>query len=742
MSNKSVIEGINFDEIRVNIILRRIAEYCKTRAIDLYQAFSKVDTRRNFKLSEKDWYYGFSLINIPQKILSENEKVAVTDYFRTVDGTINYLTFCNAIDNAAYYFHCNDDEQSKQTTHPDIITCKGWLPLDIEEDCMFYDLMTKMSAICCQNSYDMREYGEEIDKVSRYGPGKITVEHFSKILFKLGIYLKPIEFSVILKKFMDYNHLINFKLFCECMNTLGETMGRRRLATCANELLQRKDKAKRQELRGKKPARELLGYNENDHPLNRYLEFNEDIKTLIFRIHDHLYKHSIRDFTEYFKERDPLNFGTISPEQFLSILNMLGIGCGTLGTLSLTLEECIRLMFFYEDEKEKGRILWREFYNDLNNVWCYRLGTVGRSPDILLACDVGPQFGFQSLNERGTKYNNMNIEERIEFENIINHDMAQKTDTLINKPLIYQFDKEKNNHMLISRFRAAMDNLGRRYSNREMELLEAKYYNQYGFNYRKYLNDVRKATEANERILETKVCDKPPRILVEKCETELKRPKPVPSLLEVMNKIRYHLQVTNTEIWQFLNQRNKSSTKRYILDKQAFHSALTSAGALLSDDEVEVLFRAYRADTSPGEFIDYKTFFHELERLDRVSLLFPGKQFPPEQVDFIDYDNKRIEIDKLREVEKIVDILAKKFSETSISELDFNSKRFMDFDRFVRELAVTLNISGTLSCDQLMLVFRAFSKPFGFSNAINFDDFMRHLRRIRMTNKDIPQLKS
>lgn len=178
---------------------------------------------------------------------------------------------------------------------------------------------------------------------------------------------------------------------------------------------------------------------------------------------------------------DPLNSGFVTKAQFVRCLSSFGLS--PIGSFNINKTQSEALCNEYKSPHDLKKVNWKKFEEDVESVFTIR--NLEKNPNILVPKSeifLMPPPGTVSWkddeNLNTTENYNMVIDKMREIVN------QRRIDCW---PPFKDFDKLNKGHVTSQQFRQSLAKLGLPVLDNEVQILEAKYINNHGFNYYEFL---------------------------------------------------------------------------------------------------------------------------------------------------------------------------------------------------------------------------------------------------------------
>lgn len=308
----------------------------------------------------------------------------------------------------------------------------------------------------------------------------MTVAHFARVLYFLKIALATDDFRILLKRYMKNSYTVNYIAFTKHIESINKYLKENKLLETSENIV---DSFPGQIVDLMMPKLPTL----NIMKLSDVFEISErppftPCETFL-RIQRHVFENRVR-VHEFLEPFDRLNCGLITKNQFLRALD--NIGLSGLNRLVLTEREMNIICDRFKDPIDVDRIRWRHFEDEVDKAFTQKhlhkmpMAEVDSPPDNIMRLPRVGEANWQSqppitrdlLEETMEKIKTKIRNRRIYF-----------------LPFFKDMDKFHMGHVTPSQAKSILFTNNLYISNEEFDSLLAKYYNDLGFNYVKFLED-------------------------------------------------------------------------------------------------------------------------------------------------------------------------------------------------------------------------------------------------------------
>lgn len=507
--------------------------------------------------------------------INKNDTEKLAAYFKMPDGQIGYKQLCAVI-------------QSIQDSKPsNFVTGLEWQDvghvnvLTPFESRQFFLILTKIAQLCKLKEVNLEPYFKDYEFQSKNN-GTITIEHFRRVLYFMGITLDLKDFRLILKRFLKDSYTINYLAFIEAINNTTKSLDTGNLqqenitdnviSTYGIIGLPRPDI----------DIREIFSIEKSSHPsLCQRKKKDKPFNFLMLRIKKHISNNSIRT-RQFFERFDPLKSGLVTISQFHRGLDAIGLS--GLHRLCIAEHDLQKLFNHYADATDPARVKWSEFCEEIDEVFAIKY--LDKQPYKFVQC---PPENIQDLVIPGTTEWECLPEKIKELaqETIFRIKKIVRNRNMMIEPFFISFDKNRQHHVTkcqMSRIFAMNSIL---MSTEEIAAMMCKYGDDLGFNYKQFLNDINEVSFCCER----------KHLEILKLINLLNKNPPLPcknpdlSIIEVLAKIKGLVIRKRIKIDQFLSNTKKPDLWK--IPESEFRRMFSAAGIFLESCELDVISKWY-----------------------------------------------------------------------------------------------------------------------------------------------------
>lgn len=505
--------------------------------------------------------------------LSEAESRELTKYFKKEDGRVDYIEFLEKIDFDEFpRNHFVSGFEWDDPDHVNVLTSMETRTLKLVITKIAYLSKVKEGLLWLEPLFQ--------DYKSRARNGSMTIALFRKILYQAGITLGEKEFNIIVKRYSRHNFTVNYDAFLKDVQTIekwlienGDLIRKQNRELMPGKVLTADvDKLPRPEI-GNFDVADKFQILKCGHPsLERnaipkcpeLVEILSKIKKIV----------AIKGVNakQFFMDFDTLNCGLITKSQFHRGLEAMGIS--GLHGLTITAEDLNLLVQKYKENWDDGvieRVKWRKFCNDIAHV-----------PDFENNYKL---IEISSLQRIGSNSEWLNSDDSEISQNaIMKIRKVVKAYKIAIESYFKGFDKLNRCHVSPIQMRRVLASHSILLSEEEYKALLARYRDDIGFNYRKFLQELD----------ETCWCDDSQKERSTSSKSDVRTPskksrKSESSVIEILAKVRNEILRKRTSLGTFMKS---SHIRKGNISRDQFKSSFTAAGIIIDADELDKLCKA------------------------------------------------------------------------------------------------------------------------------------------------------
>ncbi|XP_002741846.1 uncharacterized protein LOC100373451 [Saccoglossus kowalevskii] len=673
-----------FDKIRVAVYKNGI------RTTEFFRDHDKL---RSYIITENQFICGLSLAVGKEAQLSRSDIQKVVDFYKIPDGRVRYKEFCDLMENAF-----NEPGLEKNPTLDVQRPAKGALsrylnPLNDEEEARVAVILQEMSETCQKRRLMMYAYFKDYDRSKAY-TRNITFAQFGRILHFLSLHVQSEDFKLLCRKFEDPERRgdVNYPAFVQAVDR--EFVGFTIDSNDAPKLAERPKT-----------------------PINmKPVDISKiSIPELTGKIRHHVLVNRIR-VNEYFQDFDQLRTGSISQTRFRMGLSAMGLSA--IGQLNLTDSDFLALAYHYSDPNKPGNVLWQDFMVEIETVFTQVKPNLEKTPTV----QVPSPESFMVSKPGTLDWRRVTDEENQLVEAVMDR-MRQRAmqRRVLAKPCFQDFDRHNRGYVTGSQFRQCLTYLSLSATEQEAAVLQKKYFDQAGFNYLRFLEDLQ-PSEKPEMKYQTRLKELE---LVNNRVFSLEK-NSCTDLDAVLTKIKSQVMKKRIRILEFLRDYDKLRTGR--MKKETFRRALDPANLGLKGSEVSILENAFESQRDPG-YVEYLLFNDEIESIFTIKNLEKDPLVTPKQF------SVPIEIDQnvLTDVEEpVYNKTMEKLSEKVRMRRMQLFPLFEDYDRVhngtvsrsqFRRVLTELELSSMVNEREFQILYKKYDVKIGDKDDVNYIAF-------------------
>ncbi|XP_018321327.1 uncharacterized protein LOC108734325 [Agrilus planipennis] len=701
--------------------------------LNLWEYYLPLDHGKTNLITESQFT---SVLSGPLKIvlaLSDQEISELADYFKVPDGRILYRQLCEVIHGSVPDFSKNEP----------LVSGLEWEdPLQVNrlsgtEERRLSVLITKIASIVNLRKLLLMPFFQDYELVTKNN-GTVTIAHFARILDYLKILVSADDFNLLIKRYQKDGYTINYMAFVNDIDNTIKYMEAYGILDLGGDVVSQfpgrvisaeLPKLPRPEI-GKILAASIFGKQSIFHPALEPPKEQRDLMTLMTRIQRHILENRIR-LSEFFEDFDPLRCGKVTVSQFHRCLDAIGIS--GLHRLYLSLPEIETIVTQYKDPIDAGRVCWKTFEDDVNQVFTTQELEKCPSPEI-----EKPPQEVANLPKMGAKvWDNVQPPMRDLCEEAVEKvkNKTMKRGILL-KPWFRDYDKNNNGHVSRSQMRQSILASGILLSDEELYALEERFNDDVGFNYFWFLREVEPKMEEEPLyagyVEEMKKVNAP------------KRPRPGTNdekdIIQVLAKIKGKVVRERVNIMQFMRDYDRCNEE--VIHRADFERALSAAGFALTPCEMETITEIF---SSPKRCccVDYKRFCETVEEaftqacLHRAPLIIPLQHVPAKDCtrNFLNFDERQTVNNALQKLCKKPDLKTNLMS--IFTDYDKTKCGTVSQHMFMKALSLR-NMADMISRKEFDAVCKAFGFERGMRDEVDYRAFMKLLDILHANDKHLP----
>ncbi|KAK7002739.1 hypothetical protein BgiMline_004147 [Biomphalaria glabrata] len=556
------------DKIRIAVFKNGI------RTIEFFKDHDKL---RSGVITDNQFVCGLALACGKEAQLSRGEIQKLVENYRLPDGRVQYKQFCDAMENA---FNIPDlDRKPTETVQR---PAKGSLfralkPLVEDEEQRLLGILSALSDKVEKERIMLYQYFKDFDRSTAY-TRIVTPSQFARILHFLNLDVSPGDFKLIINKFQDpASGDVNYPAFVQAID-------KQFVATTITE---------------EKPP-----IVHDIRPIPKSMVETKWIESapvsfvdLLARIRHIVLTNRLR-INESFQDFDALRSGSITMAQFRRGLSSMGLS--KIGFHDLNDNQFNLLAAHYRNPSKPDQILWMNFVSDIESVFTQT--GLEQMPSAV----VQPQEYFRVPKPGTIDWSNASKEHKDLYEAAMDRIRKRVEHRSVQcRPVFQDFDRHNKGHISRTQFRQALTMLEIPIEESEMQALEALYSNDYGVDYRKFLEDLQPS-------------DPIPFMYVKRMEEirkanskeALPEQRAVTDLESVFIKIKTKVVKERIRVYEFMKDYDKLHSGRML--KTSFRRALNLARLSLLESEVAMLEDKFQS-IQDYDYVNYLAFCQEIE---------------------------------------------------------------------------------------------------------------------------------
>ncbi|KAG4066440.1 hypothetical protein HA402_007076 [Bradysia odoriphaga] len=704
--------------------------------LNLWDCFKCSDPSKNTLISESK-FITILTTNLKDSVgLTDQEINELTDYFKVQNGQIAYAQFCSVI-------HDNEPHPSYNL---DFVTGLEWEDhlatnrLSSSENRRIRVLLTKIASTVRLRDVVFRPYFQDYELVAK-NCGTVTLAHFARVLHFLKINVSADEFQLLLKRFIKDSYTVNYVAFVEEIENIVRDLDSKRLIDFSEDFVENfpgkvitanLPKLPRPEI-DNVCISDVFGNAPSSHPVFTKTRDNMIFDELIQRVKRHVLENSLR-VKDFFEDNDPLRCGYITKSQFIRGLDILGVS--KVGRLYLSPREIEILCSNYVDEMDSGRVNWKMFETDIEEVVLIR--NLDKRPYTIVEL---PEQEILELPKQGVECWNDQDPDTRDFceETIFRIKSRIVKRQLYLEPYFKDLDKLNIGHVTSTQMRRVLTQYGILVSDEEFNVLVKRYADDMGFNYVWFLKEV----DPEEYLIYASRFEenrRPPapenRLPNEKCEQKTNQL----NIIHVFAKIKGIAARNRVRIMDFLKNFDKHN--ELCIVETDFRRGLNLAGIHLEHMELNLICEVFRSPLRKN-YVDYKRFCDSVEEvfcqanLERAPLIVPLQHVPSDDNshNFLNFDERQLVSTALTKLAKYPD---------HVANLD---SLFQDFDRrnfgtvtqnqFLRVLTAR-SMHDLISPREFNVVCKCFGVQKGLRTEFSYRSFLKNLHILFCNSRQHP----
>ena len=561
----------------IDLLLNRCRVAVFKFGIRTTEFFRDYDKLRSGFISEAQFKAAIHLAVGKEAQLQPPEINQLVNFYRdNATGKVNYKAFCDAMENAF-----NVDQLDKKVHVQPDRPPKGALgrmlgDLSPAEDDKVRDILSRISDEVRRRRMLLYPYFKDFDR-SKAFTGVMTKNQFARVLSLLGLDVSIEDVDLLARKFSDpTSGDVNYPSFIQVVepNFEHSTIEREPyVPDCTKPDVSRKITGPADVSYGNC---DVLSKNSNVTP-----------EELLARIR-HIVLTKRRRLVDFFVDFDPLRHGRITIDRFRRTLDKIGLS--KLGEHDLTEEQFCMLVKMYQCPNQVDYVNWIAFAKDVESV--FSPAGLEQNPNAQI-----PPSELFLVPEPGTiDWNQVDDSHRkIYCDAVERLRMRIEQRRLDLMPPFNDYDKLKHGHITRNHFRQVLARMELPATMQELEAMEARWFDDKGFNYRGFLTDVQ--PERETQLMYIKRLES----LRKLQESRGKLPeKNVATDLEgVLFKMRSKVIRDRVSIANFIKDFDRFNTGR--VKPNNMRRALDLCGFGLAESEYSILENLFRSPADPSQ---------------------------------------------------------------------------------------------------------------------------------------------
>ncbi|XP_075260146.1 uncharacterized protein LOC142351824 isoform X2 [Convolutriloba macropyga] len=685
-------------------VIEKIQVLCFKFGIRSIEFFKDYDKLRLGLCLEDEFKAGLDLFTRKFLHLSVKQLNDLTNFYRVPDdGRIYYRAFTDLIENTFNIPNLDKQPLAEVQRPLQGILQRQLNPLEDVDEGRLEVVMSELAHRVKDRRLMVFPFFKDFDRGKCYS-GNVTKNQFARILAILGLTVQPEDFRLLCKKFEEqHKGDINYPAFVQAIDYLFLAF--------------------RTEV--PKPAVHVDAPMWHELPLDTS---NVNLTEIIGRIKEHCMVNRIR-ISEGFKDFDNLREYSITNSQFRRGLMTSRIG--------LSNAEAEVLCSEFRDPKRNGRTLWKAFCDEVDQVFTQVIPNMERTP---LNFPL-PQDSFRMPHKGGMDWTSATVDHQAMVNNCIQRFKAYISGRrLLVKPTFEKFDKL--NHRYVSRyqFKQCLAMLDLACTDEEMGALEAKFSDDKGFNYFRFLQELEPPAQFDDKYAERMEELKLVNTMREKLELEYE-----PNFDRLMTRLKTYLMKKPVRVVEFMKDFDRFSHNT--ISKHNFIRAMDICGFQLEEPEKEIIYNHYQSATQPGQVV-YRRFCDDLEAVFTTHEMEKRPHFKPEQwhPQPAHVENE-LTPDALKEYEACMMRLANRVLPTRMQlfppfrDFDKHNKGTVTREQFKRVLNEQLNLGGYMTERDYSILFNKFlnrAQPGGGMPLVDYVPFCHEVYKLAHIDYQAP----
>ncbi|XP_063718661.1 uncharacterized protein LOC134845608 isoform X2 [Symsagittifera roscoffensis] len=568
-------------------VIEKIQVLCYKFGIRSIEFFRDYDKLRLGLCLEDEFRAGLDLFTRKFLHLSQKQLNDVTNFYRVPDdGRIYYRAFTDLIENTFNIPNLEKQPLAEVQRPLQGILQRTLNPLEDVDEGRLQQIMSELANRVRDRRLNVFPFFKDFDRGKCYS-GNVTKNQFARILAILGMTVQPEDFRILCKKFEEqHKGDINYPAFVQAIDYW--------FTAFKTEV--------------PKPTTHVEEPMWHELPLDTS---NVNLREIIGRIKEHCMVNRIR-ISEGFKDFDNLREYSVTNSQFRRGLMT--------SRVALTNADAEVLCSQFADPKRNGRTMWKAFCDEIDQVFTQVIPNMERTPLNFPA----PAESFRMPHKGGMDWTSATVDHQQMVNNCIERFKAYISGRrLLVKPTFEKFDKL--NHRYVSRyqFKQCLAMLDLACTDEEMGALEAKFSDEKGFNYFRFLQELEPPEELDNKYLERMDELKLVNTMREKMELEYEA-----NFDRIMTRLKTYLMKKPVRVVEFMKDFDRFNNNT--ISKDNFIRAMDICGFQLEEPEKEIIYNHYQAASQPGKVV-YRRFCDDLEAVFTTHEMEKRPHFKPEQ---------------------------------------------------------------------------------------------------------------
>ena len=686
-----LLDALVPDDPAIKAILDKMRVAVHKNGIRIEEFFKDHDKLRSGVITKNQFLCGMKLGIQTEAHLTNYEMDKLANYYLTSDERVQYTPVCAIMKHA--FNVPNLDKQP--TVHP-IVPPKGALTrslisLSNEEEEVLVKTLAYLRKEITKRRLLMYPVFKDFDRGVAY-TRNVTKLQFGRVLHVLGLTVDKEELLLLLRKFeLPESGDINYPAFCQAVD----------------------QEFHHYTIDAPEPVPSTTYVPPLPPPSIDTSHVN--FTAMMGRIRHFVLVNRLR-VIEFFEDFDSLRSGSVTRAIFARCLDVMGVTW-------LDKAHLHALMNTYMNHNKPDLVEWKRFMEDVESV--FTLPDLEKQPNRKV-----PSMESFLLPKEGFLEEWVNAPK--EVKDTLEVAMARMRSRIFQrrmfggtKPVFQDFDRHNNGHITKSQYRQCMVTLELYADDVETAAIEARYSDNIGFDYVKFLDDLiphyKELPKYSQHLEDLKLANankKPPEI------------DNTSDFNLLMTKVKSIVAKQRMRLYEFLKDFDKLRSGR--VSYVNFARALDLAHLDLKESEVKMLTQAFRSITNPG-FVNYLTFCDEVEtiftlkHLEKNPLVTPTQFKPP-----VEWEQNALTKEQLAMFNEAMMVLAEHVRKTRIQLFPL----FEDFDRVnngwvtkgqFRRVLKELEMEGLIHDEEIRVICQQYRVHIGGRDDVNYIPFCEHV---------------